>query len=58
MDLAINSIDLFNTFWRLWTNSSVDGWANENECSDSDGNLVRSSVKFMVGDEGPVDMPP
>ena len=33
--------------------NSSDWWANENECKDSEGNLVRSSVKLRVGEEGP-----
>lgn len=32
---------------------SSDWWANEKECSDSEGYRVRSSVKFRVGEEGP-----
>jgi hypothetical protein len=36
--------------------NSSDWWANENECSDSDGNRLRSSVKFRVGEEGPEGM--
>jgi hypothetical protein len=36
--------------------NSSDWWANENECKDSEGNLVRSSVKFSVGEEGPDGM--
>ena len=33
--------------------NSSDWCANEKECNDSEGNLVKSSVKFNVGDEGP-----
>jgi hypothetical protein len=33
--------------------NSSDCWANENECKDSDGNRLRFSVKFNVGEEGP-----
>lgn len=32
---------------------SSDWWAKENECRDSEGNRLRSSVKFSVGEEGP-----
>ena len=53
----INSIDRLRTFCRLCINSS-DWWANENECNDSDGKRVRSSVKFNVGDAGPGDKAP
>jgi hypothetical protein len=49
----MNSIDLFKTFCRLCINSSAEWCAKENECNDSDGNRLKSSVKFMVGDEGP-----
>lgn len=45
----MNSIDRFKTFWRLCIKSS-DWWANENECSDSDGKRERSSVN--VGEAG------
>lgn len=38
----MKSIDLLTMFCRLWINSS-DCWANEKECSDSSGNLCRSS---------------
>ncbi len=33
--------------------NSSDWWAKEKEWRDSDGNRLRSSVKFNVGDEGP-----
>jgi len=33
--------------------NSSDWWANENECKDSEGNRLRSSVKFRVGEAGP-----
>jgi hypothetical protein len=36
--------------------NSSDWWANEKECSDSDGKRLRSSVKFRVGEEGPEGM--
>jgi len=36
--------------------NSSDWWANENECSDSEGKRLRSSVKFRVGEEGPEGM--
>lgn len=45
------------TFCRLCINSS-DWWAKEKECNDSDGNRVRSSVKFNVGEAGPGDKAP
>jgi hypothetical protein len=32
--------------------NSSDWCANENECKDSDGNRVKSSVKFRFGDIG------
>lgn len=48
----MNSTDLFKTFWRLCMNSS-DWWAKENECKDSEGNRLRSSVKLSVGEDGP-----
>jgi hypothetical protein len=32
---------------------SSDWCAKEKECRDSEGNRVRSSVKFSVGEEGP-----
>jgi hypothetical protein len=46
----MNSTDRFSTVWRLWRISS-DWWANENECSDSEGKRDRSSEK--LGDDGP-----
>ena len=52
----MNSTDLLRTFCRLCRKSS-DWWANEKECRDSDGNRLRSSVKFSVGEEGPEVMP-
>lgn len=45
-------MDLFNIFC-LFRSTSSDEWANEKEWSDSDGNFDRSSLRFMVGDEGP-----
>lgn len=33
--------------------NSSDWWAKENECKDSDGNRLRSSVKFRFGEDGP-----
>ena len=37
--------------------NSSDWWANEKECNDSEGNRLRSSVKFNVGDDGPEGNP-
>ena len=48
----MNSTDLFKMFCRLCMKSS-DWWAKENECRDSEGNRLRSSVKLSVGEEGP-----
>jgi hypothetical protein len=33
--------------------NSSDWWANEKECRDSEGNRLRSSVKFKGGEPGP-----
>ena len=46
------STDLLSIIWRLCSDVS-DWWAKEKECNDSDGNLLRSSPKGRVGDEGP-----
>jgi len=48
----IKSIDLFNTFCLLCIYSS-DWCAKEKECRDSEGNRLRSSLKFSVGEDGP-----
>lgn len=37
----------------LFRSTSSDKGANEKEWRDSDGNLDKSSLRFMVGDEGP-----
>ena len=52
MRSLMNSRDRFRTFCRLCMWSS-DWWANEKECSDSDGKRERSSVK--AGELGPAD---
>lgn len=33
--------------------NSSDWWAKEKECKDSEGNRLRSSLKFREGDDGP-----
>ena len=48
----MNSTDLFKALCLLCIHSS-DWWAKENECRDSDGNRLRSSVKLRDGEEGP-----
>lgn len=45
-------MDLFRTFCLLWSASS-DWWAKLNECRDSDGKRLRSSLKAKIGEAGP-----
>lgn len=42
----------FSTFCLL-CNESLDWWAKENECRDSEGKRVRSSENGSAGEDGP-----